>query len=151
MSWLAGCYLYRYYNDQGRLIYVGISIDPERRMKEHRGMHRQIADVSIEAFPDRRSALAAELEAIRTEWPLYNDHGNPDKSLVTQSREDAYRHACAELERLRAGIPSPWERRARLHGAAKAAVERKREKEFREELAHYFRVWRLVRKAMTCG
>ena len=140
-------YLYRFFNRHGRLLYVGITIDPERRTKEHaaRAWHAtgawfgEVAAVRMEFFPDERSARAAEMEAIKAEWPLCNIHGNPDTTWRDQSARDAYAATC------RAGMD--WKRRESLRGAAKAAVERKRERLFREALAMEFYVLRLVRQA----
>jgi hypothetical protein len=139
-------YLYRYYNDQGRLLYAGITGAPFRRLKEHHSMHRDIAGITLEVFPDRASAQAAETEAIKTGWPLLNDRGNPDQSLVRQSRQDEYERTC----RMIAG--RPWERLRKLAGAAKASHEQRRERLFQEDLQHQFRVMRLARiAAILCN
>jgi predicted GIY-YIG superfamily endonuclease len=57
------------------LLYVGISVDPVRRLFEHSvssHWYDQIDTVKIERHPTRAAAEAAELEAIRTEKPLHN-------------------------------------------------------------------------------
>lgn len=68
--------LYRLRGFDASLLYVGISINVDRRLDAHslRGWWSQV-DVSrleTEDFPDRPAALAAESTAIRTERPLYN-------------------------------------------------------------------------------
>lgn len=67
--------LYRFFDTSGRLLYVGISNDALRRMREHqrRGLVPSDYSMTATAYPDRRSALAAERHAIRTEDPLRND------------------------------------------------------------------------------
>jgi hypothetical protein len=67
--------LYRHFDGHGRLLYVGISKRPSARYKQHESQSHWFDDVvriDIERFPSREAALAAELEAIRTEKPLRN-------------------------------------------------------------------------------
>jgi hypothetical protein len=78
--------LYRFRNRDGRLIYVGISLSLPARLGQHRGdkpWWAEVTTVTVEHFPDRASALAAEKEAIRTESPLYNVvHARRSSGLV---------------------------------------------------------------------
>lgn len=72
--------LYRPYNARGRLLYVGIAVDVESRMKQHEvrsPWYGDVAAMHVELYPDRRSAAAAESEAIAAEWPLWNVHQSP--------------------------------------------------------------------------
>jgi predicted GIY-YIG superfamily endonuclease len=67
--------LYRLRDPHGTLLYVGIAENPERRRKEHasnKPWWPQVAEQSVEWFPTRGLALAAEANAIRAERPLYN-------------------------------------------------------------------------------
>jgi predicted GIY-YIG superfamily endonuclease/DNA-binding XRE family transcriptional regulator len=67
--------LYRHFDAEGRLIYVGVSANPTRRMWEHRCRTDWAAEtVRSETFwyPTRPEALAAEREAIAKEMPLAN-------------------------------------------------------------------------------
>lgn len=71
--------LYRAFGADGRLLYVGITADIEARLMQHRNAGAlwvpQFESLSVEYYPTRRAARAAEIQAIRTEWPLYNiDH-----------------------------------------------------------------------------
>jgi hypothetical protein len=69
--------LYRHFNKEGRLLYVGVSLTAIKRLVEHRNgcaWYRQIARIEVEWFDTRDEALAAEAEAIRTEKPRYNSH-----------------------------------------------------------------------------
>lgn len=70
--------LYRAYAADNRLLYVGISDDVERRMKEHRLQSSWYADCTrltrIE-YPTREAARIAEEGAIRQEKP----EGNPGR------------------------------------------------------------------------
>lgn len=66
--------LYRFYGADDSLLYVGIT----HRLPDRFGAHKrhkpwdQVSRISIEHYPNREQALAAEAEAIRAESPLWN-------------------------------------------------------------------------------
>jgi transcriptional regulator with XRE-family HTH domain len=67
--------LYRMYDSDGQLLYVGIAPLITVRMGEHRRTARWFRDVTridIEHYDTRQSAIDAESQAIRTENPRYN-------------------------------------------------------------------------------
>ncbi len=67
--------LYRMFDQNGRLLYVGITIDIVSRFRDHRSLKPwwpDIQTIQLEHFPDRDAARAAELKAITTEFPRYN-------------------------------------------------------------------------------
>lgn len=67
--------LYRFFDADDDLMYVGISATPWERWRQHRGEKpwwHEIANITIERFPNRDAALEAERAAIRSESPLYN-------------------------------------------------------------------------------
>lgn len=67
--------LYRFFDPAGALLYVGISLDPGSRWKQHRDdkpWWAEVAQATIEPHPDRVSVLAAEKAAIIAERPRYN-------------------------------------------------------------------------------
>lgn len=67
--------LYRHFDKDGRLLYVGISLNALSRLSQHKqaaGWFRQIARVEIEHFANLGAALHAERVAIRREKPIYN-------------------------------------------------------------------------------
>lgn len=73
--------LYRFFDSQGTLLYVGISCNWMARLKQHSAradFYSAVAGMTLERFPDRESVLEAELEAIEKENPLYNRADNPD-------------------------------------------------------------------------
>lgn len=67
--------LYRHFDADGNLLYVGISLSALKRLAQHSQSAQwycQIARVSIEHFPTREEALDAEALAIHRENPLHN-------------------------------------------------------------------------------
>lgn len=72
--------LYRFYNDSGQLLYVGITNDPPRRMGQHakdKEWWAQVRGMTVDWYPDRPSVLAAEKRAINVENPLHNIQHKP--------------------------------------------------------------------------
>lgn len=67
--------LYRHFDRFGRLLYVGISNDPDQRFTLHAytsKWHPHSARRDLEWFDTRQEALASEREAIRAERPMFN-------------------------------------------------------------------------------
>lgn len=67
--------LYRAYDEQDILLYVGISSSPLLRLTEHTRVARwamYAVKVTFERFPARSAVEKAEREAIRTERPIFN-------------------------------------------------------------------------------
>lgn len=83
--------LYRFFDSQGTLLYVGISGNWMARLKSHAktaDFYSAVAGMTIERFPDRESVVAAELEAIESENPLFNRADNPNyRTWQTHFRE----------------------------------------------------------------
>lgn len=67
--------LYRHFDGENALLYVGISLSTFTRLSQHRDhsqWFKKVARVSIEHFPTREEAIAAEKKAIKTEAPMFN-------------------------------------------------------------------------------
>lgn len=67
--------LYRHWNADGELLYVGISLKPFQRLDQHKNnshWYGDIANVSVEYFDTRSLAEDAERVAINKEKPLHN-------------------------------------------------------------------------------
>lgn len=67
--------LYRFYDQHGALLYIGISWQVATRMQDHKRTAKwwpQVATVRFEHLPDRDAAELAETVAIRSERPRYN-------------------------------------------------------------------------------
>lgn len=73
--------LYRFFDNQDRLLYVGISSNFFGRVGQHKAdkaWFTQIAYSTLEHFPDRQSVDEAETVAIRAEKPLHNKKKQAD-------------------------------------------------------------------------
>lgn len=73
------CAVYRFYDSEGTLVYVGISNNPFQRLYEHvrSSITRTVVDIKLQWCDSREEALAVEALAIRTESPLYNQKIEP--------------------------------------------------------------------------
>lgn len=96
--------LYRLYDADGRLLYIGVTCNPQQRWDGHRGdkpWWPLVARKELTTYPDRSAALTAERDAIRTEKPLHNVTGNPRNRqahahLVLSTEQAAKVRALAE-------------------------------------------------------
>lgn len=71
--------LYRMYGSPDCLLYVGRTINPISRLREHRlgkDWWDDIAAITLERFDTVKELAAAEAEAIATEHPIHNIVGN---------------------------------------------------------------------------
>jgi len=67
--------LYRFFNEAGELLYVGITGNTKGRLKHHRKhatWWSQATTHRLESFPTREEAAVAEAHAIRQEAPIHN-------------------------------------------------------------------------------
>ncbi len=67
--------LYRFYTATGQLLYVGITMNPAKRFKAHRGQKdwwSDVAGITIEHYATRQELANAERRAIQVEHPLHN-------------------------------------------------------------------------------
>lgn len=74
----AGCWVYHVYSEDG-LIYVGRTIDPQRRMYAHKSQSEwwdQATRLSWRHFPSEADASTFEGRAIRIDQPVFNMRGS---------------------------------------------------------------------------
>lgn len=78
--------LYRHFDADGRLLYVGISRSVTARLTQHSESpwDHLIARIEVERFPTREEAEAAERAAIRSERPIHNRTHNTDPTTVVK-------------------------------------------------------------------
>ena len=73
--------LYRFFDKQGQLLYVGISNNWTQRLKQHykdSEFFELVASASFEHYETREEVDAAEKTAILTEGAIYNKAFNPN-------------------------------------------------------------------------
>lgn len=113
-------FLYRCFDCADRLLYVGVTKNPDDRFREHRATSRwfpNVTRIEKEEFLDRKSALKAELTAIRSEGPLHNR-----PTSVPKSQKMA---VDAHFEKLLSDIPQPAYVRGHVGRPRKANEARK--------------------------
>tara|TARA_R100000951_G_scaffold98990_2_gene89164 strand:- start:1287 stop:1805 length:519 start_codon:yes stop_codon:yes gene_type:complete len=85
--------LYRQYDRDNKLLYVGISLDYARRVKDHykgSAWFLDVTHIDLEWFDTREDALAAEEKAIKNEKPECNkQHNSGSDEIVKALKHDA--------------------------------------------------------------
>jgi excinuclease UvrABC nuclease subunit len=95
-------FLYRHYDENDELLYIGISLDAITRQGAHErlaGWFPSVRRIEITVYPNKAEAARAEIQAIQLEQPRWNQqhHPAPEKPPIAESRKGA-----ALLRRLRA-------------------------------------------------
>jgi len=93
------CCLYRHFDKDKNLLYVGISLSVVSRLKQHyqkSGWAENISIVTVEKFPSREEALRAEAKAIQSENPRFNIQG---RKRITKANRYAAAMSMIERER----------------------------------------------------
>jgi len=79
--------LYRAFDINGQLLYVGISVNPTARFNQHRAIKpwwTVLANMTVEWHKSREAALDAERDAIIAEKPIHNImHNSGDRSTTS--------------------------------------------------------------------
>ena len=97
--------LYRMWGNDGQLLYVGISKSALGRLGQHlteKSWAADIVNVTIETFPTREQAAAAEVAAIKTEKPLHNVTHNGSGAYIgnrNSALEKAVSDSAADLSK----------------------------------------------------
>ena len=88
--------VYRHYDADGVLLYVGMSLNPTSRNMAHKAGSYWFCDISkitIEWFQDKIEAMDAEAWAIYREKPIYNKNllnGGSTKPCVVKMNNHQY-------------------------------------------------------------
>lgn len=123
------CYLYRFFDADGRLLYVGIARDLGARFSDHRRRSAWWADAvrgTTTVYPSRDDAGLAEAIAIVGERPMHNT-ARPTEARVEKLAQRTELHAhdvpqlVAEIERLRELVGAQTIRLAKMRGSVDAA------------------------------
>ncbi len=93
--------LYRFFDESGALLYVGITANLEERFAHHERYKEwwpQVAERRVQWFDTRPPARAAELQVIHDERPVHNVNGapwaagrrdlEPEERTITQLRSN---------------------------------------------------------------
>lgn len=91
-------FVYRMFDSSGRLLYVGMTGNLEQRLHHHSfnaPWYGRVARTTVETYPDRAAAIAAEKHAIQTEQPELNTTHNA--TVRANDRLDA--RQAAQVER----------------------------------------------------
>lgn len=96
--------LYRYFDNEDVLLYIGISDKPEKRRRQHcdkSAWYRFADHWSVEWYAHREDAARQEWEAIDIEEPLFNRMGS---TVDREGKTTAYLLANEALDLLRTAI-----------------------------------------------
>ena len=77
--------LYRFFDKNDVLLYVGISINAYNRAKQHQADKEwwpDVTQITLEKHPDRQSVELREKQVIAAESPLYNHCFNKPKPSI---------------------------------------------------------------------
>lgn len=91
-------HLYRHYDSEDNLLYVGVSLSAVHRLSQHKKSAHWFSDirrVEIETFDSREAVLDAERTAIYSENPLHNLK-RPTPKEVRRAQKEADRESNAE-------------------------------------------------------
>ena len=84
--------LYRHYDENGDLLYVGVSLNAVARLLGHRDSSHwfsKIKHVRIQTFKNRENALLAETKAIAKEKPKFNIRKKLTVAQLLRSEQSA--------------------------------------------------------------
>lgn len=122
--------VYRLFDAEHRLLYVGSSVHPQQRWEQHASNKvwwSAVTRATVDWLPNRKAALSAERTAIRTEAPLHNDKATETEAAFPYqgnrgpTRETMLRRAAGEyrkaVDRLAIAVD-----RAALEGLSKEEI-----------------------------
>lgn len=122
--------LYRHFNAHGDLLYVGISKSAFDRYMQHKygsKWYEEIRSMTIEYFPSRAEAEAAERRAIIAEKPLwnvtYNQPEKPQKTKRPATSKNLKAKLTFDIDEVVAGINFTAQSMGKIHEAATSTLQ----------------------------
>lgn len=144
-------FVYRFFDENDRLLYVGLAVDPNARLLNHqrdKAWWSEVSRTTLAVLPTRADAEYYEAHAILSEHPLYNRAipsmarldalfsraTKPGRALVTKDRIESLEEQLkamtrrAHMAEAKVGpmIAALQEAETRLAAAGAAALERAR-------------------------
>jgi predicted GIY-YIG superfamily endonuclease len=96
--------LYRFYSATGQLLYVGITMNPPQRFKNHRESKvwwDQVSGITVETYGRRSELEQAERRAIQVEKPLHNvAHNGGQRKLAVAPKRISHQSTCTQTNPL---------------------------------------------------
>lgn len=125
---LSPCFVYRFFDDDDRLLYVGVAADVGRRIAQHRvtaSWWPEATRGEFRCYPSREAALQAEALAIAVERPgrnLVRPHVREDRAAELSPAEQT--RLVTELERAQADVAASRSAMWRAEGERDTARRR---------------------------
>lgn len=113
--------LYRMFDSNGRLLYVGITAHPPARFRSHQEQKywwERVTQITVQNFDSRAELEEAERVAIVTETPFYNVTHNGKRYANAPAAKDANGKTGREMNFFLAEVSEMW----RLHEQMKEPV-----------------------------
>jgi len=98
--------VYRLYDAQGALLYVGMAIRVKERLQAHKRLEwwPQVARVEEETFPDRMQACRRERDLILDERPLHNKRPYDNWARSARKNAGKWRSRCFTVTGFKGGV-----------------------------------------------
>lgn len=83
--------LYRFFDDQGSLLYVGLTVNLPTRLRDHhrgKAWWQSVARMTVQRYPTRAEVVFAERLAIIAEKPLHNVRHSGSAKMVAAHEEE---------------------------------------------------------------
>lgn len=94
-------YIYRHFDADGRLLYVGLTVNPRKRPFARQGRPWVASShIQVSAPMGKDEALAAERAAIRDEAPVHNIYRNNGNVTAMERANDAWLDSRTDEERI---------------------------------------------------
>lgn len=93
--------LYRFWNADNELLYIGITVHLPTRLTQHRAEKdwwAEVTAITLEHYNTREDVLAAERAAIEAEWPIWNIKHNTSRATEPNDEAEQMLDICTVCE-----------------------------------------------------